>query len=265
MSMTMITPVEIPYPPVAMPHLRITAAASVLHIHAGSAEPWVQASYQDPSGRIPLDISQDADGAHITVPKELADLFRHFDGLPRLDLVLGTARPFTLSIETGASEDQFELGGLPLTRLVLNHGAGKVMLCFSSPNPTRMSMLKLSVGAAALEARGLANASASEMVVEGGAAGVQLDFDGMLSCDCRVRIATALAGVELSIPAVVAAEITSSSFLGGAEADAGFTRRGDAHCTRAAMDGKTPLLTIRNESALGGLRLRTPSSPVLAG
>ena len=41
-----------------------------------------------------------------------------------------------------------------------------------------MSMLKLSVGAAALEARGLANASASEMVVEGGAAGVQLDFDG---------------------------------------------------------------------------------------
>jgi hypothetical protein len=133
----------------------------------------------------------------------------------------------------------------------------------TSPYP--MSMLKLSVGAAALEARGLANASASEMLVEGGAAGVQLDFGGALSCDCHVRIATALAGVELFIPAAVAAEITWSSLLGGAEAHAGFTRRGDAFCTLAAMDGKAPLLTIRNESALGGLRLRTPSPPVLAG
>jgi hypothetical protein len=94
---------------------------------------------------------------------------------------------------------------------------------------------------------------------------VRLDFDGVLSTDCHVRVATALAGVELSIPPPVAAEITWSSFLGGTEADAGFTRRGNAYCTRAAMDGKRPLLTIQNESALGGLRLRTPSPPVLAG
>ena len=265
MSTTMTTPVEIPFPPLALPHLRIAAAACVLQIHPGSAEPWVQASYQDPSGRIALDISQDAEGAQISVPKAFADLFRHFDGPPRLDLTLGTARPFALTIETGASENRLELGGLPLTRLVLNHGAGRVVLRFSSPNPNHMSMLKLSVGAAALEARGLANASATEMLVEGGAAGVQLDFDGVLSRDCHVRIATALAGVELCIPSAIAAEITWSSLLGGAEADAGFTRRGEAYCTRAAMDGKRPLLTIRNESALGGLRLRTPSSPVLAG
>jgi hypothetical protein len=30
------------------------------------------------------------------------------------------------------------------------------------------------------------------------------------------------------------------------------------------MDGKAPLLTVRNEFALGGMRLRTPSPPVLA-
>ena len=103
------------------------------------------------------------------------------------------------------------------------------------------------------------------MVVESGAAGVQLDFDGVLSCDCRVRIASALAGVGLSIPPAIAAEITCSSVLGGTDADPGLTRRGDAYCTRAAMDGKTPPLTIRYESALGGLRLLTPRPPVLAG
>jgi hypothetical protein len=144
----------------------------------------------------------------------------------------------------------------------LGHGAAKVTRGFSTANPVEMSLLKLSIGAGAVEAHGLGSAGFAEMLVEGGAAGVQLFFDGLVRREGQVRIKTGLSGVELFIPADVAAEVTSSSVLGGCEADPGFSRRGDAYCTPAALSGAGPLLSIQTTSALGGVRLRMPSLTV---
>jgi hypothetical protein len=260
---TAITPVAIPFPSIDVPHLRISAGGCRLRITPGDAEPWVAGSYEDRSGRMPLHIQHDADGVRLGVGTEVAEFFHLFEAIPILDIKLGTAHPFALSIDVGASEDVFDFGGVPLERLALSNGAGKVTVGFSQSNPVQMELLKLSVGAGALEAHGLGNAGASDMLVEGGAAGVQLDFDGTFARECHVRISTALAGVDVCIPSSVAAEVSSSSLLGGADVDAGFTRRGETYCTRAVADGASPMLFIYNTTAFGGIRLRTPAAPVV--
>jgi hypothetical protein len=251
------TPVEISFPAIAEPHLRIVAGACRLRIRPGPAEPWIQGTFDDPTdGNASLRITENDRGTHITVDTGAAQLFGLLEGVPELELALGTARPFALTIEAGASDNAFEFGGVPLTSATITHGAAKATLSFSANNPVAMGLLKLGVGAGAVEARGLANAGCAEIDVDGGAAGVQLHLDGTPVRDCRVRIATALAGVELFVPADLAAEIRSSSILGGVDADAGFARRGDTYCTPGALRGATPVFRIHHSAALGGLRLR---------
>ncbi len=234
--------------------------ACLLQIGPGGAERWVEGSYRDPSGRIELRVSQDADGAEIRLGTDVSDLFGLVEGPPRLELKLGTGKPFRLTIDSGATDTRLELGGVPITRLSVSEGAGRATLAFSAANPIRMDLLRLGVGAGAVEATGLANAAFEQMRVEGGAAGVKLDFSGSFRVNSKVEIATALSGVELTLPEGIAAEVTWSSMLGLPAADAGFIRRGDTYLTPAALDGGEPKLTIHNAAALGGLRLRSAAA-----
>ena len=61
--------------------------------------------------------------------------------MPRYELELGRQRPFALTIETGASEFDLDLGGIPLSRLMVRQGAGKFELGFLAPNPEHMQLL----------------------------------------------------------------------------------------------------------------------------
>ena len=85
-----------------------------------------------------------------------------------------------LTLEGGASENTLDLGGLPLTNLKMNQGAGKFTVDFSSPNPAAMEELNLDGGAAAFEMRNLAHANVAEMSISGGAASYHFDFGGVL-------------------------------------------------------------------------------------
>ncbi len=77
-------------------------------------------------------------------------------------------------VETGASEFDHDLGGAPLSRLMVRQGAGKLELGFSVPNPEPMQLLEVSSGAAGIELANLANANLSEMRLSGGAASYAL-------------------------------------------------------------------------------------------
>jgi len=174
----------------------------------------------------------------------------------RLELAIGKARPFDLVFEVGANEGSADLGGLPITRLSLKHGAGKQSINFSSPNPQAMDQLTVTAGATDLEIRNLANASFAEMFAEGGAATFRLDFSGTLARDAAVRVTTGMAAVELNVPATTSATITTETTLGSAEVGDGFMKKGGAFCNEAALAGKTPTLTIRASVAMGSIRLR---------
>jgi len=156
----------------------------------------------------------------------------------------------------GASENTFELGGLPLTRLDVKQGAGKSDINFAAPNPQPLSVINVESGAMALEMTNLANANFAQMKVDGGAAGYKFDFGGTLQRDAHVKITTGMSGVELIIPTTTAAKISAETVMGGLNLGDGFTKKDGAFWTEAAIKGQTPLLTIEVSVSLGGLTVK---------
>lgn len=177
--------------------------------------------------------------------------------MPELTLQIGMRRPFGLTIAAGASENRLELGGLPLTSLEIKHGAGSVDVSFSAPITVPTKTMRFGVGAGKTDVHHLGNVNFEELSVDGGAASCMLDFSGSAVVAGTARLSTAMAGVEVRIPAGLAADITSENWLGQPVADEGFSRRGGVWLTRAAVEGKPIKLRIRSTMVMGQLRLVT--------
>ncbi len=249
------TEINIPHPNVQEQHVRISVGACRLILRRGDTSAWVAGSYDDPTGSLPCRVIQEGGTARITQRPQFTGLPGWGRGVPTFDLALGTGQPYALTIETGASENTFELGGLPLTRLVLKLGAGKNTVRFLEPNPQAMSLLDMDAGAGNMELYGLANANFAAMMLDGGAATFICDFGGTLQRDASVHITTGLATVELRIPAATAARVIPESTLGHLDAGNGFTAREGGYWTAPALEGARPSLTIQANVALGSLRL----------
>ena len=258
MATTMTTPISIPYPSVDGDlDLRIQAGACRLRVTPVDGEAWITGTYQDPSGSILVTSEVEGNRATIHVGRSAADFFGFLSGVPELTLQIGRQRPFSLTIAAGASENHLELGGLPISRLEINHGAGSMEVKFSAPVTVPTTSMKFGVGAGRTDVHTLGNVNFAELAVEGGAASCLLDFSGSGLQSGSVRLSTAMAGVDVRIPAGLATEVTSENLLGQPQADTGFTRRGGAWLSRAAADGKPVQLRIRSTMVMGQLRLVT--------
>jgi hypothetical protein len=247
------TEISVAYPEAPDLQLRITVGACRLTVAPGDGEEWVSGSYQAPSGALPVKVQQEGGNLRITQEYRLAGIGGVLSRVPRLDLKLGKANPYGLSLETGATESTSDLGGLPVTRMVVKQGAGKIYFDFSAPNPQSMSLLDLDAGAVNLEMRNLANANFAEMRVDGGAAAYKFDFGGNLQRDANVRITAGMSSVEVSVPAATAAKIYTETVLAQAQVGDGFMKKEGAWWTPAAVEGKSPLLTVHGNVSLGQL------------
>lgn len=251
------TPIKVAYPTTEDLHLRIALAACHFKAKPGEGEAWITGTCYDPTGKRPPTIVEEGETVRIS---EGGPSFEHLPavlgGVPRYELKLGKkGRPFALTVETGASEFEMDLGGVPVSSVTVRQGAGKFELDFSAPNPHPMRHLEVSSGAAGIELENLANANFSEMRLSGGAAGYELDFGGTLLRDAEAKIEAGLSGVEIKIPATTAAKIVAETTLGSVDVEDGFTKREGAFWTEAGMTGKKPLLTIRAGVRLGSLQL----------
>jgi hypothetical protein len=251
-----LTAINIPFPQTNERHLRIAAGACHLHIKPAEGSAWVTGSYQDPSGSLPYRLMQDA--GSVTIRQELnpAEMFNLFSGVPRFDLMLGKSQHYALTIEAGASDSFIDLGGLPLKVLTISHGASHYMLDFSAPNPQPLSLMQIGAGAGSIDARNLVNANFSELRVGGGAAAYRLNFDGSLRQNALVKIATGVSTVEISVPGSTSAKISHEAMMASIDIGDGFMKKEGAFWTEAALAGKTPMLTIQTNVALGTLRIR---------
>jgi hypothetical protein len=259
MAEQQVTRIEIPYPTEPEPQLRIGVGACRLNLRPGKGPSWVSGTYQDPSGSLPLTITQQGGTVRIGQGHRWTEILSWRRGAPELDLAIdpGAGRGFAMAVETGASECECELGGLPLTRLAVRQGAGKMTLSFSAPNPAEMRQLEIGGGASGMTVSGLANDNAAEMSLEGGAASYVLDFGGNLRRDGSVRITTGMSSVDLRVPATTAARIRSESVLGSVDVGDGFTTRDGSYWTQAAQSGASPTLSISVSVTMGSLRLRS--------
>jgi hypothetical protein len=249
-------PIEIAMPAEGERHLSFAVGACSFRLARGEQEAWVEGTYTDPTGNIPPKVEVTGGTARIS-QRAVFDRIPRLREPPAFDLRLGTTAPYRLTIEGGAMDVRCELGGLPLTRFEARLGAGQLRFAFDEPNTEPMEALKVSAGAADLELRGLANANAAELVVDGGAAAFHLDFGGTLMRDATARVNTGVAGVDVTIPASIAARVVAKTTLGAVDASRGFTREGRDHLTAAAVAGETPVLTVEATVTLGQLELRT--------
>jgi hypothetical protein len=250
--------ITIPYPGVAGDlELRIQSGACRLKLTPGDQDAWITGSNVDPGRSITVTDQTDGNRVTIRVGHSPADFFGLVSGVPELTLQVGKARPFALVIEAGASDNHIDLGGLPIPRLQLSHGAGAMEITFSAPNPVVMSELKFAVGAGKTDGLYLGNANFKTLLVDGGAASYVLDFAGATLENATARISTAMASVELRIPTALAVEVTSENLLGQPRADLGFAQHGHVWLSPAAVQGKAIQLRIHSSMVMGQLQLRS--------
>lgn len=128
----------------------------------------------------------------VTVTSQRVVIGQDFTGVLPLNtrndwqLKLGRGVPMNLTVNTGTSSGEWELGGLSLRRLGWTQGAAGATLAFSQPNPDTMEHLRINGGAASLTARGLANTNARTANVTAGAGAMSLYFDGSLREDMGI-------------------------------------------------------------------------------
>jgi hypothetical protein len=251
------TRLDVPFPDAEALELAFAIGGCRLELRPGTGAAWVSGTYDDPSNALPWSLRREGGRVRIAQEVRLAGTLGLRHGAPRFALALGTARRYALAVEGGASDCQLDLGGLPLSRVTVRQGAGRFRCDFSAPNPADMDRLDVEAGAIALELLNLANASFSEMRLEGGAASYDLDFGGTLRRDASVRIAVGVSAVKLVVPSSTAARVVPESTLGALDVGDGYMKREGAFLTEAALAGKTPVLTVRVALSLGALRIAT--------
>jgi hypothetical protein len=161
--------------------------------------------------------------------------------------------PLSLSINAGAYEGSFELGGLSLEKLAISEGGSTVTCTFSKPNQVEMTAFTFNTGASSTELKGLANANFEQMTFSSGAGDYTLSFDGKLQRDARVMIDSGFGTVNLIIPEGVNARVTFDEGLSKVNQEGNWEQDGSLY----TLSGSGPTLAITVEIGAGTLNLKT--------
>jgi len=180
-----------------------------------------------------------------------------FNGFPALkdlknewDFKLGDT-PMDLTIESGAYNGKFELGGLSLNNLTITDGAANVELAFSEPNLVEMSTFSYETGASDVTMSGLANANFSLLDFSSGAGDYTLDFSGDLQRDASIKISSGFSNTIISIPEEVDAVVTIDSGASNVSVGSSWSKNGNVY----KQKGEGPTLTFVIEIGAGNVTL----------
>lgn len=248
-------PVAVPWPTTDNPQVRVNVGACRLRVHASDDDALVAGSYDDPTGTLPLTVTEEYGNVRISQQARLSDVRGFRASPPALDLALGRGRQISLHLATGASDVHLDLGGLALRRLTLRMGAGNAAITFDSPLVGVLERLECEAGAANISITGLGNASPEQAAIVGGAAAYDLSFDGRLTRDVNAKVTTAGANVVVRVPQVTPTRVGIVSVLAGLTVRDGFQTWEDSYWTQPGVDGQRPLLSIDTSITLGGLEL----------
>lgn len=116
------------------------------------------------------------------------------------ELSLTNALPLDLTIEGGASENDFDFSGLQLTNLKITQGASDTIIRFDSQNPSTIEDFSFTTGASSAKVLGLGNANFKRMTMSGGAGNYTLDFTGVIMRDTDVDIKAGVSNITIIIP-----------------------------------------------------------------
>jgi len=245
---TIVEDVSIPVPAAGPARLTISFGAGELKLAPGASklvEGTVTYNLEDLKPEILTN------GANIEIKQR--DLFTLAEpsGVKSMwDFKLGSS-PMDLSINAGAYEGDFELGGLALTGLTVKDGAASVDLSFSEPNPAVMTVFRYETGASQVKLAGLGNANFSTMIMSSGAGDYTLDFAGRLQRDATVTITTGLSNLIIVIPDDVPTSVTAETGISNINVGSSWRQENN----RYTQLGSGPALTIIIKGAAGNVTL----------
>jgi hypothetical protein len=161
--------------------------------------------------------------------------------------------PMSLSIQAGAYDGSFELGGLSLEKLAISEIGSDLTGTFSEPNHVEMSSFTFSTGGSSVELKGLANANFEQMTFDSGAGDYTLSFDGDLKHDASVTIDSGVSTVNIIVPQGVDAQVTFEGGLTSINMEGGWDQNGEIY----THSGSGPTIHIKVVMGLGTLNLKT--------
>ena len=246
-----VTDIHVPFPEDEELTLVLAVGACRVHVVPGG-DAWVQGTYTALEGVMPLKIEQR--NGTVRLSQEIGINMR-MRTPPRFELTLGTARAYRLKLETGASDCKMDVGGLPITEMLIRQGAASLVMDFSAPNPQEMEQLILESGAGSFDFKNLSNAGFKEMVIEGGAGSYQLDFGTNMRHDATLDLQLGASSFDMTVPASMAVAMKTETVMGSVSAR-GFEKRGNTYANQAALDESSPLLRVKAKMAMGSLSLR---------
>jgi len=229
--------------------LTLSFGAGTLKLSPGAGDALVDGTAVYNFDELKPEIVRDGNNVEIK-HSDFKNLVNPNDIVNQWDLKLGSM-PIDLTINAGAYNGNYELGGLSLTNLTVKDGASNVDLTFSEPNPAEMSVLRYETGASDVTLTGLANANFSTLMFNGGAGNYTLDFSGTLKRIGVVKIEAGVGDVQLVIPKSVNARVTVESTLASINHSSGWEQNGSDYIQK----GDGPELTIIVKMAAGNLTI----------
>lgn len=204
--------------------------------------------------------SQD-DTVRIEQQQSYLPMLRH-DPFNRWKLNLGNLKPFSLSVRAGIGKGIWNLGGLPITSLRIETGAGENRFSFSRVNPQVMNDLEVRSGVGEIRLEGLLDANFGEMRISGAVGSIHLDFSGeKLRRDCIIHLEGGVGGVTIELPENAPARARIRGLTGvrslGTFHRTGGTFVDSEYQTQAYNSGASPRMEFTLDMGVGGVTLRT--------
>lgn len=186
----------------------------------------------------------------------------HTNPFNRWNLKVGDAKPFDLDVRAGVGRATWNLGGLPITTILLETGAGVNRVSFKKRNPSVMRNLEVQAGAGELSIEGLLDANMEQMKVRGAVGSIDLNFSGeKLQRDAHVNVSSGVGAVTVAIREGVPAR-ASIRGLSGVRAWGSFYRSGGGfgdseYRTEAYNTASGPKIELTLDLGVGGVTLST--------
>ena len=242
--------IKVEYPDADEINLKLRFGAGKLDLNPGAAL-LVDGTATYNYDELKPEINTDGSDVEVRVGDGDVNIFPNLNNIKNeWDLELGD-QPMNLSLESGAYEGEFELGGLALTRLDIKDGASNVEISFSKLNPVEMSTFTYNTGASDVKITGLANANFSLFDFSSGAGDYTLDFSGEMQRDASVKIETGLSNFIIILPEGVNAVVTVQGGLSNVNSGSSWERSGSDYVQK----GEGPTLTFVIEMGAGNLTL----------
>jgi hypothetical protein len=173
------------------------------------------------------------------------------DDTQEMELFLARGLPMKLDLDFGAVRADLDLGGIQMTSLKLHTGASESRIDISEPNPIRMSVADIGVGAADFHVRNLGNLNAEMITVDAGVGKVVLDFRGQWQGDASVSVDMGLGALELRFPEGLGVKLIKDTFLTSLDSE-GLVKRGDAFYS-VDWEAAEHRVTVKVDAAFGSI------------